>query len=146
MRRDRKLFAFNIPSVANQRVPTSAALIPRKVESLLRQKSNFVPKNARDDIAHSECAPFQLSSVRLDRFGAAGRSRKWQNIAWPSHRSQPAVPAIGGQSVVRGDALDQMTEQVPDRLGEGKLATHSLIINAPWGFGDRRGAQKARNP
>jgi hypothetical protein len=36
MREDRKSFGFNISSVANQRVPTSAALIPCKVESLLR--------------------------------------------------------------------------------------------------------------
>jgi hypothetical protein len=35
VRGDRKSFAFNISSVANQRVPTSAALTVRKVESLL---------------------------------------------------------------------------------------------------------------
>jgi hypothetical protein len=35
MRGNRKSFAFNISSVANQRVPSSAALIPRKVKSLL---------------------------------------------------------------------------------------------------------------
>ena len=40
MRGDRKSFAFNISSVANQRVPTSAALTLRKVESLLLRQSS----------------------------------------------------------------------------------------------------------
>jgi hypothetical protein len=35
MREDRESFGFNISSAAKQRMPTSAALIPRKVESLL---------------------------------------------------------------------------------------------------------------
>jgi hypothetical protein len=35
MQGDRKSLVFNISSVANQRMPTSAALILRKVESLL---------------------------------------------------------------------------------------------------------------
>ena len=39
MREDRKSFGFNISSVANQRVPTSAALIPCKVESLLLRQT-----------------------------------------------------------------------------------------------------------
>jgi hypothetical protein len=39
MREDRKSFGFNISSVANQRMPTSAALILRKVESLLLRHS-----------------------------------------------------------------------------------------------------------
>jgi len=35
MREDRKSFGFNISRVASPRTPTSAALIVRKVESLL---------------------------------------------------------------------------------------------------------------
>jgi hypothetical protein len=35
MRRERKFFIFNLSTVANQRVPTSLALITGQVESLL---------------------------------------------------------------------------------------------------------------
>ena len=40
MREDRKYFGFNISSVANQRMSTSAAFKLRKVESLLLRQTN----------------------------------------------------------------------------------------------------------
>jgi len=64
MQEDRNSFAFNISSVANQHMPTSAALILRKVESLLLR---HCPSAVKLQLVILSCAAISPAASYLRR-------------------------------------------------------------------------------